>query len=152
MPIRIATWAELMSPVAQGAHGVDYDVRHDAVAAKGGVGTVFLIDIRGGLVFIPFTAPIDERTHGDRVWHAETQIRATMDGGSPHWCCLRVGRKFTSQTERDKARALLHILCDSVWREHEIRFDAGRSKKLVSKVNFKNPRRAFNCVGWCCLE
>ena len=151
MPPRIATWAELMSPMAQGAHGVDYDVWHDAVAAKGGVGTVFLIDIRGGLVFIPFTAPTDERTHGDRVWHAETQIRATMDGGSPHWYCLRVGRKFTDQAERDAAKNLLQSLGNGVLRD-EIKFDGGRFANLVGLVHFKNPRRAYNCVGWCCLE
>lgn len=139
-----------MAPLSQGRHGVDYDTRHDAVAAKGGVGTMFLPAIRGGLILIPFTAPIDERTHDDCVWRAEGQLRAIHPGETLYWCCLRVGRKFTSITEQEQARNIRQMLSDGEL-EGEIKFD-GRSLTLSGPVHFKLQRRAYNCVGWCCLE
>ena len=148
MPPRIATWAELMSPLSQGAN--DYDVRHDAVAANGGIGTKYIQEIRGGLFFIPFSAPTDERTHNDQVWRAETQIRATYPEESLYWCCLRVGRKFTNPTEQEAARMIRQSLCDGEL-AIEVKFDSSRAT-LSGPVYFKIPRRSYNCVGWCSLE
>ena len=149
MPPRIATWAELMSPLSQGVN--DYDVRHDAVAAKGGIGTKYIKEIRGGLFFIPFTAPTDERTHNDKVWRAETQIRVINPEESLYWCCFRVGRKFTNSTEQEAARIIRQHLCEGGELAIEIKFDSTRAT-LSGPVYFKIPRRAYNCVGWCCLE